>query len=123
MKIILVSEERIRLVTTPGPLSVEAESAEMAYSPFHMLGSGLATCIFSVLQSWASNAELSPDDLSIEVAWEFADQPRRVGSYRVELRWPSLPDHRRTAALRAAALCPLHKTLEHPPASTMELVA
>lgn len=115
MKIILLSEERIRLEGAAGPLSIEAESPETYYSPFHMLASSLATCVFSVLASWGSNADLSPDDLAIEVGWEFVENPYRVGRFEVELIWPSLPEGRRAAAERAAHLCTVHKTLEHPP--------
>jgi putative redox protein len=121
VKIILLSEERIQLDATPGPLTVEAASAEMVYSPFHMMASGLATCIFSILQSWASNTKLPANDLQIEIGWEFADAPKRVGRYEVEMIWPSLPESRRAAALRAASLCPVHKTLEHPPEIGVEL--
>lgn len=113
MKIILLSEERIRLQGGAGPLSIEAESAETQYSPFHMLASGVATCTYSVLHSWATHAGLSADDLALEVGWSFADDPHRVGGMEVVLEWPSLPEGRRTAAERAAALCPVSKTLEH----------
>ena len=115
MKITLLSDERIRLEATAGPMTIEADTPDRMYSPFHMVASGLATCIMSVLHSWASNAKLSPDDLSIEVGWSFADAPRRVGSYEVELIWPSLPEARRTAAERATHLCPIHQTLQNPP--------
>ena len=80
MKITLLSDERIRLDGKAGPLSVEAESAEMQYSPFHMLASGLATCTYSVLASWGTHAKLPVDDLSIEVGWTFAENPHRVGN-------------------------------------------
>lgn len=123
MKITLLSEERLRLDPTPGPLTIEAESAEMTYSPFHMVASGLATCVHSVLASWAETAGLAADDLAIEVGWAFADRPHRVGSYELSLRWPSLPAERRGAAQRVAALCPVHATLHHPPAIRAEVAA
>jgi putative redox protein len=115
VKITLLSEERIRLEATAGPMTIEAESAERVYSPFHMVASGLATCVFSVLASWASSAKVSADDLIVEVAWAFAENPPRVGSYDLVLKWPSLPENRRAAAGRVAALCPIHATLHHPP--------
>ena len=115
MKILLVAEDRIRLEGTAGPLTVEADSAEMQYSPFHMLASSLATCTFSVLHSWATHAKLDADDLAIEVGWSFADDPHRVGSIEVELDWPSLPENRRAAAERAAHLCTIDQTLRTPP--------
>ena len=116
MRILLVSDERIRLDGGAGPLTIEADSAEMSYSPFHMLASALATCIYSVLRSWATNAKLEGDDLVIEVGWSFAEEPHRVGEFQVELIWPSLPENRRTAAERAAHLCTVHQTFETPPA-------
>ena len=115
MRILLVSDELIRLDGEAGPLTVEADSAEMTYSPFHMLASGLATCIHSVLRSWATNAKLNADDLVIEVGWSFVDEPHRVGEFRVELIWPSLPEARRKVAERAAHLCTVHQTFEKPP--------
>lgn len=115
MRILLLSDERIRLEGTAGPLSIEADSPETSYSPFHMMASALSTCVLSVLHSWAQHANLSADDLQIEVGWEFADEPRRVGSYEMVLIWPSLPENRRAAAERATHLCPVHQTLQNPP--------
>ena len=123
MKITLLSDERIRLEGAAGPMTIEAESAEMSYSPFHMLASGLATCVFSVLYSWASHAKLPADQLAIEVGWTFAEEPHRVGSMAVALDWPGLPEGRRAAAERAAHLCAVHNTLTHPPEITVSVAA
>lgn len=123
MKIELLADDRIRLEGTAGPLTIEAESPETSYSPFHMVASGLATCVFSVLASWGEHAEIGVADLSIEVGWHFADQPKRVGGYDLSIRWPSLPEERRAAAVRAAGLCPVHQTLENPTHVEMEVAA
>lgn len=123
MKITLLSDDRIRLEGKAGPLSVEADSAEMQYSPFHMLASGLATCTFSVLASWGTHARLPVDDLAIEVGWTFQENPHRVGSMDVDVIWPSLPEERRNAAIRAAGLCTVKKTLEMPPQVGVEVKA
>ncbi|HEY0019847.1 MAG TPA: OsmC family protein [Longimicrobium sp.] len=121
MKITLLSEDRIRLDGGAGPLSVEADSAEMQYSPFHMMASGLATCTYSVLASWGTHAKLPVEDLAIEVGWTFAEEPHRVGSMDVDVVWPSLPPERRNAAVRAAGLCTVKKTLEMPPTVGVEV--
>ena len=123
MKITLLSDDRIRLEGRAGPLTVEAASADTTYSPFHMLASGLATCTYSVLQSWATHASLAADDLAVEVGWSFAEDPHRVGQMEVVLDWPSLPENRREAAKRAAGLCTIKKTLEQPPTIVMEVTA
>ncbi len=85
MKIVLTDAESLRLEAAPGQLTIESPSAEMGYSSFHMLGSSLATCTFSVLQSWATNRNLGVDDLRVDVSWSFVDLPHRVGSMKVKL--------------------------------------
>jgi uncharacterized OsmC-like protein len=113
MKITLLSDDAIRLEPTAGSLTIEAPSADVMYSPFQMLASGLASCTFSVIYSWATHADLSVDDLAIEVHWGFADDPHRMSDIRVVLDWPSLPKNRIAAAKRASELCTIHATLTH----------
>jgi putative redox protein len=120
MKITLLADDAIRLEPVPGTLTIEAPTADTAYSPFHMLGSALATCVFSVIESWASHAKLRLDDLTIDVRWTFADDPHRVGEIAVTFDWPSLPANRIPAAKRVAELCTVHATLHHPPHISVE---
>ena len=80
-----------------------------------MSASGLASCTFSVLYSWAAHAGLPVDDLAVDVQWSFADDPHRMSDIRVVLNWPSLPANRQAAAKRASELCTIHATLMHPP--------
>jgi uncharacterized OsmC-like protein len=120
MKITLLADDAIRLEPVPGTMTIEAPTAEMAYSPFHMLASALATCVFSVIESWASHAKIRLDDLAIEVRWKFADDPHRVSDLAVTFDWPSLPTNRIAAAKRVAELCTVHATLHHPPHISVE---
>lgn len=115
MKITLIAEDGIRLEPIPGPMTIEADTTDQLYSPFHMLASGLAFCTYSVLASWASNAKVESDDIMIEVRWEFAEDPHRVGSIRMSVQWPSLPPQREKAAERVAEMCAIHATLLHSP--------
>ena len=115
MKIKLLGEDGIRLEPIPGPMTIEADSADQLYSPFHMLASSLAFCTYSVLASWASNAKIESGDIAIQVKWTFAEDPHRVGEIEMNIEWPSLPEARRNAASRVADLCAVHATLTHPP--------
>ena len=115
MKITLLSEDAIRLDPVPGAMTIEAETPETQYSPFHMLASALATCTFSVIYSWASHAKLSVDDLTLEVHWKFGEDPHRVSDINVVFDWPSLPANRLAAVKRVAEMCTVHATLMHPP--------
>jgi uncharacterized OsmC-like protein len=113
MKVTLTGEESLRLELTPGPLTIEAESPDQSYSPFHMLGSALGACTMSVMQSWASNKDIVVDDLKIDVSWTFAEGQHRVESMSVEIAWPSLSAELWPRVLRAANLCGVHHTLTH----------
>jgi len=119
MKITLIADDHIRLEPVPGAMTIEAASAEMTYSPFHMLASSLATCTFSVIESWASHAKLPLDDLTIDVRWKFGEDPHRVSDFDVAFAWPSLPANRVAAAKRVAELCTVHATLLHAPTITI----
>ena len=123
MKITLLADDAIRLEPVAGPMTIEASSADMTYSPFHMLGSSLATCTFSVIQSWATHAKIPLDDLVIEVRWQFGEDPYRVSDIAVTFDWPSLPPNRVAAARRVAELCTVHATLHHPPRISIEPAA
>src|SRR3954469_11586346 len=95
------------MLTIQGPLSVTGSF------PFHMLGSALAGCAFSVLQSWASNKDLHVDDLKIDVKWKFAEGEHRLERMDARIEWPSLPAELWPRALRAAHVCGIHQTLAH----------
>jgi uncharacterized OsmC-like protein len=123
VKIILLSDEAIRLEPATGQLTIEAESANTEYSPYQMLASSLAVCTFGVLQSWASNVGVTADDLVIDVTWSFTEKPHRVGSMELSYQWPSLPADRAQVAQRVAELCPVHKTLTQSPEMTIRAAA
>jgi uncharacterized OsmC-like protein len=122
MKITLTGEESLRLEPASGPLTIEAPTPEVQYSPFHMLGGALGACTLSVLQSWATNKDLGVSDLKIDVSWSFLEGQHRLGSMKVRLLWPSLSAELWPRAIRAANLCGVHNTLTHPPQIMVEAV-
>ena len=123
MKITLLDENAILLEDSAGMMTIESPDSSTEYSPFHMLGSSLASCMFSLLHSWASQAKLDASRLRVRVRWSFAEDPHRIGSMNVAIEWPGLPEARRVAAERAASLCTVHRTLHQPPQVTIETKA
>jgi uncharacterized OsmC-like protein len=115
LRIVLLGEDGVRVEQSVGPLTVEAARPDEVYSPFHMMGSGLAVCTLSVLQSWAAAAKLDSRRLAIQVHWSFVEQPHRIGAYDVRLEWPDLDPKRHPAAERVAAMCAVKATLADPP--------
>jgi uncharacterized OsmC-like protein len=121
VKIILLSEDGIRLEASNGPLDIAAVNAEQSYSPFHMLASALGTCTLSVMHAWAEHAGLDARDLALEVHWTFADNPHRVDTMHLAVDWPSLPEKRHEAAQHVAQMCTVHATLHHPPTISVHM--
>ena len=122
MKITLTGEESLRLEPSSGPLTIESESPDQSYSPFHMLGSALGACTLSVLQSWASNRNIAANDLKIDISWTFVEAQHRVGSMNVKLDWPSLSAEVWPKAIRVASVCGIHQTMTHPIEITVDAV-
>ena len=112
MKIVLETEERIRLVADDDE-GFAFEAAGGGLSPFHLLAAGLATCTYSVLHAWAEHASLERDGLEIVVDWELGDRPVRVTRMDMQIVWPGLSPARHAAAVRAGAQCTVHNTLAH----------
>ncbi len=115
MKITLLDEYRLRYEPAPGPLTVDAPTPDAAVTPYQLVAGGLAACTYSIMASWAEQAKLSADDLTIEVAWGFVEKPHRLGNLDLRFDWPSLPPERLEAAKRVAARCPVHLSFEHAP--------
>jgi uncharacterized OsmC-like protein len=111
MKITLTGEESLRIEPSSDPLSIQAESRDQSYSPFHMLGSALGMCTFSVMQSWGSNKSIGVDDLRIDVSWRFVEGEHKLATMNVKLEWPSLSAELWPRAIRAAQICGVHRTL------------
>lgn len=116
MEIVIRGETELAVTPEPAGLSVREEGGH--FGPLPMLAASLATCTVAVLVSWADNAGLDASGLEVVVRWEYVDDPYRVGSYDLEIRWPGLPAGREAAARRVAARCTVHRTLEHPPEVT-----
>jgi uncharacterized OsmC-like protein len=112
MEIHLSTDDSIRLTDTGPGFAFESGAAE-SLSPFHLLAASLATCTYSVLQSYGQHAKIPLDDLAIDVGWTLGGDPFRVIDMEMVLHWPGLPAARREAARRAAAQCTIHHTLGH----------
>ena len=120
MKLSLLSDNRVRYEPAPGLLTVDAPTPDAQFSPYHMVAGGLAACTHAIMASWAQQADLSADDLVVEVSWGFVEKPHRIGSLDLHFTWPSLPAERLEAAKRVAARCPVHQSFEQAPTLGIE---
>lgn len=119
MRITVRGETHLVVDRGRGALEIEEEGGH--FGPLHMLAGSLGTCILAVLESWSRAAGLDAEGMEVGVRWGYEEDPYRVGSYRVEIRWPDLPEERLGRVRRVAESCTVHHTLHHPPEVTLEV--
>lgn len=115
MRLLLQGETELKVDGGGEGLSVEAEDADVGFSPLHMLAASLATCTYAVLLGWAHAVGLDHGGLAVATRWEYHEDPYRVGRFDIDVIWPALPAERRAAALRVASECTVKHTLAQPP--------
>jgi uncharacterized OsmC-like protein len=120
MILTILDEQHVRLQTDDeGGLAVEGNP----FGPLQMLATSLALCTASVIQAYGETARLDLQTFAVDVRWEYADDPYRVGQFWMTLHLPdTLPAARHRAVLRAAETCTVHATLRHSPTIETDLV-
>lgn len=113
MKIRVLGETELE-IQPAADLEIQ-ETGDAHFGPLHMLAASLATCSLAVLWSWAHAAELDTEGLVVRLTWDYVEDPYRVGTYDLEIEWPTLPENRFERARRVVETCTVHHTLEHPP--------
>lgn len=112
MDLHILADTHIRLDTASPDEGLVVDGTP--FGPLQMLATSLALCTASTIQSYADTAKLDVAGLAIEVRWEYADDPYRVGTFEIVLHLPEhLPEARRRAIARASATCTVHQTLHH----------
>lgn len=118
MQLTILDEQRVRLAADGDGLNVVGDH----FGPLQMLATSLALCTASVVHAYAETAQLDLNGLAVEVAWEFSDDPHRVGAYDLTLHVPAtIPPARHRALIRAADTCTVHNTLQHSPQMTTQV--
>jgi len=85
-------------------------------TPVEMLAGSLGACVGVFAVEYMMRHGLATEGLAIDVQWEGARAPNRIGKFLVRLDVPQkLEEHHRTVLERTARACTVHHTLEgHP---------
>lgn len=82
----------------------------------------LGACIGVYVTQYCKQVGLDCDNATVEMIWETAKGPARVGQLRARINVPAgIPDERRAGVKRAAERCLIHATLRSKPAIDIEL--
>jgi uncharacterized OsmC-like protein len=98
----------------------EYGGSDAGITPPEFLLASLATCAGFYAAEYLKARQLPLGDLKIRVSAEKAQQPWRLGSFRIELTVTGLDERHQAGILRAAKACLIHNTLLNQP--TIEVV-
>jgi putative redox protein len=85
--------------------------ADTGMTPPEFLLASLATCAAYYAAQYLKVRQLPAEDLRVRVSAEKAQQPSRLGSFRIEVTAPGLDERHQAGILRAAKACLIHNTL------------
>jgi uncharacterized OsmC-like protein len=102
---------------------IEDGGTDAGMSPVELLVASLGTCIGYYITVFCQRHEIPTDGLKVELAWEFAEDPHRIGSIEARIKLPAKLDEKKKAGLlRMVRGCTVHNTLESKPETKIILV-
>lgn len=107
-------------VSVDQPLDNHGE--DTAPTPTELLVASLGTCVGLYANSFLRRHEIDTTGVSLEVTWEKATDPDRIGAFNIALHVPAgVPEKLRAPLLRVAKSCYVHHTMTNHPDVEVEL--
>ncbi len=104
-------------------MSAEDGGRGAGFTPAELLAGSLGACIAMMVQGYCDRHGHNDGDVGVNLTFELADNPKRVGVIVVDVELPDgFPDDRRDAIRRIAERCSIHETLSHPPRVDVDFV-
>ena len=94
----------------------ENGGSDAGMTPPEFLLAALATCAGYYAAQYLNARRLPADNLKVRVVAEKAQQPARLGAFRIEVTAPGLNERHQEGVLRAVKACLIHNTLLSQPA-------
>jgi putative redox protein len=115
-------EISIRGHRVPVDQPVQDGGDDTAPTPTELFVSSLAACVAFYARRYLDRHGLPATGLGVDVDYEMASRPARVGRIAVRLRVPDgVPEEKLAALLAVASHCTVHNSLESPPAVRIDL--
>jgi putative redox protein len=117
-------EIQVRAHNLSSDLSGEDGGGDLGPSPSELLVGSLGACIAIMVQRYCDRRGYTDGEVSASVAYELADDPKRIGAITIDLEIPKdVPEAEKDAIRRIAEACPVHGTLTHPPVLDLEILS
>ncbi len=90
---------------------------DTAPTPTELFVSSLAACVAFYARRYLDRHALPTGGLGVDVDYEIATRPTRVGEITIRLRLPAdVPEDKVAALVAVASHCTVHNSLDNPPA-------
>lgn len=110
------------MVVTDQPREDGGTNAGM--SPVELFIGSLAGCIAYFVAQYCARHNIAPDGLVLDVDYDMAERPHRVGTVAVRIHLPAcMNPSQEERLLRVAHACTVHQSLAVPPTVDITLVA
>ncbi len=81
----------------------------------------LGSCIGVYVLAYCKNAGIKTEGMTINVKWEKAKNPDRIGEIKVDIKLQEDVGKRKAALLKVAEHCLIHNTILHQPKMDIEI--
>jgi uncharacterized OsmC-like protein len=90
--------------------------------PSELLVGALGACIGKAIARYCQTIQCPSEGITLYLAYQFADNPRRVAGITIDLELPKgFPEDRKKAIRNIIHQCPVHNTLKNPPEIDLEI--
>lgn len=114
VKIVLHNDTELSVSRLHEPgFDIDSSDSDLALGALQLCIVSLAWCTYSLLASYGQRIDAPADEISLRLRWRYAERPHRVAHVDMAIHWPQIPESRLDAAMRAAASCTVHNTLQH----------
>jgi len=113
----------VRAHTITSDMSEDDGGKDAGPSPSELLVGSLGACIVMMVERYCARHGFRDGDVSASLTYELAENPKRIGAITVDLEVPrDVPEDKKSVLKRIAEACPIHGTLEKPPAVDLEIL-
>jgi len=94
----------------------EKGGEDTAPTPVEAMIAALGSCAGIFASRYLETAKISAENMSLEVDWDYADNPQRLGRADITVKLPGVELGKRESGLISAVKkCIVHNTLKNPP--------
>ena len=91
---------------------VSSEKPPYRFTAISMWVASLGRCTFAVLDHYAMRMDLDPNEIIMQMRWEFGSEPTTISKIDLDIYWPELPEKRIQSVQRASHKCTIHTTIK-----------